>query len=281
VKVSAIVFLVAGMSFGDHWVQARATSALPASEPAQVVQTEPQPAPTPPEPTPPEPVAQPIEQPTAPEPVNAPVATNPAPAPAVKQSKTVAKRATQPAATTKSEPAPAPEPAPTDSPQEAPKADSTPPAAEASPAPAEQPAPAPQPAAVETASVQAEPGLESELLSLLNADRAAADLPPLALDTQLRTVARNHSQDMWVRDFFAHVNPDGLSPFQRIRAAGISYATAGENLAQAATVQAAHTALLDSPTHRDNILKPSFGRVGIGIVRAGAKGLLITQNFRD
>jgi uncharacterized protein YkwD len=125
------------------------------------------------------------------------------------------------------------------------------------------------------------PELEAQMLQLVNQERARAGLAPLAADPELREVARRHSADMFARGYFSHVTPEGRSPFDRMAAAGVTYRTAGENLALAPTLSLAHTGLMNSPGHRANILHPDFGRVGIGIVDGGLRGLMVTQNFRD
>ncbi len=125
------------------------------------------------------------------------------------------------------------------------------------------------------------PELEEEMLGLINEERAKVGLAPLAADPELTEVARQHSADMLTRGYFAHNTPEGTTPFDRISAAGIVYGTAGENLALAPTLSIAHTGLMNSPGHRANILRPEFGRVGIGILDAGMRGLMVTQNFRD
>ncbi|MGH2541384.1 MAG: CvpA family protein, partial [Ardenticatenaceae bacterium] len=125
------------------------------------------------------------------------------------------------------------------------------------------------------------PQLELEMLRMLNAERAAAGVPPLQMDPTLTEVARQHSRDMFERGYFSHATPEGFSPFDRMRAHGIHYLTAGENLAHASTLTIAHTGLMNSPGHRANILRPAYGRVGIGILDGGARGLMVTQNFRD
>jgi uncharacterized protein YkwD len=125
------------------------------------------------------------------------------------------------------------------------------------------------------------PDLETEMLKLVNKERAAAGLKPLAADPELTEVARQHSADMFARGYFAHVTPEGRDPFDRIRAANIRFVAAGENLALAPTLQIAHTGLMNSPGHRANILARDFGRVGIGILDGGIRGLMVTQNFRD
>ncbi|MBA2645480.1 MAG: CvpA family protein [Pyrinomonadaceae bacterium] len=131
------------------------------------------------------------------------------------------------------------------------------------------------------AESRARPELEAEMLELVNKERIAAGLRPLAADPELVEVARKHSADMWARGYFAHVTPDGRDPFERIREANVRFLTAGENLALAPTVRVAHTGLMNSPGHRANILHPQFGRVGIGIMDGRVRGLMVTQNFRD
>lgn len=125
------------------------------------------------------------------------------------------------------------------------------------------------------------PELEAEMLKLINTERASAGLPALAPDPELTPVARKHSSDMFARGYFAHVTPENHDPFDRIREANVSFRTAGENLALARTLKIAHTGLMNSPGHRANILHKDFGRVGIGIMDGGIRGLMITQNFRN
>jgi uncharacterized protein YkwD/uncharacterized membrane protein required for colicin V production len=125
------------------------------------------------------------------------------------------------------------------------------------------------------------PDLEAQMLEMVNRERAAAGLKPLAPDPALTEVARAHSADMLARGYFAHVTPEGLNPFDRMTKAGISFRIAGENLALAPTLQLAHTGLMNSPGHRANILRPEFGRVGIGILDGGFRGIMVSQEFRN
>ncbi len=125
------------------------------------------------------------------------------------------------------------------------------------------------------------PDLEAEMLVLVNRERVTAGLKPLEADAELLPVARAHSVDMFARGYFSHYTPEGLSPFDRINEAHLPFTIAGENLALAPTLQMAHTGLMNSPGHRANILRPQFGRVGIGIMDGGTRGLMITQNFRN
>jgi uncharacterized protein YkwD len=122
---------------------------------------------------------------------------------------------------------------------------------------------------------------EQAMLRLINQERLKAGLPPLEWDEEAARVARAHSIDMFKRGYFSHVNLDGLSPFDRMKEAGLTYTAAGENLAHAATVELAHAGLMRSSTHRANILEKDFRRVGIGVIDGGIYGKMFTQNFRD
>jgi hypothetical protein len=105
--------------------------------------------------------------------------------------------------------------------------------------------------------------------------------PPVALNARLNDSARQHSQDMIARNYFAHDTPEGLSPFDRMTNAGYVYTAAGENLAwrgttgtlnEAGTVEQQHVDLfVDSDIadrgHRVTMLNDAYREIGIGIVR--------------
>jgi uncharacterized protein YkwD len=131
------------------------------------------------------------------------------------------------------------------------------------------------------ASPEARPELEAQMLELVNRERVREGLAPLAADPEMREVARRHSTDMFRRGYFAHATPEGRNPFDRMHEAGVQFRTAGENLALAPTLTIAHRGLMNSPGHRANILQRQFGRVGIGVMDGGLRGLMVTQNFRD
>ena len=125
------------------------------------------------------------------------------------------------------------------------------------------------------------PDLEAQMLEMVNRERVSAGLNPLEADEELVPVARAHSVDMFARRYFSHYTPEGRSPFDRISQARVSFTIAGENLALAPTLTMAHNGLMNSPGHRANILRPQFGRLGIGIMDGGIRGLMVTQNFRN
>lgn len=122
---------------------------------------------------------------------------------------------------------------------------------------------------------------EQDIFRMTNEERAKNGLPALAWSDALAAVARAHSQDMVTRNFFSHINPDGLDPFDRMRRAGITYNAAGENIAGAATADIIMVNWMNSPGHRANILKTSFGKLGVGVASDPKYGLVATQNFTN
>jgi uncharacterized protein YkwD len=106
---------------------------------------------------------------------------------------------------------------------------------------------------------------EKEVLDLVNVERSKEGLQPLVWDDQLAAVARAHCVDMAQRRFFAHTNPDGLSPFDRMRNAGIAYRAAAENIAVGQSTPAGVVeSWMNSPGHKANILNGRYTHIGIG-----------------
>jgi uncharacterized protein YkwD len=184
---------------------------------------------------------------------------------------------------------PATVPAPASPPETAPVAPTVPvaPAAQAPSAPAVVPAAQPvvePPAPVAPAAPAAKPNfyvpevssgaatdMELRLFNLLNEQRAAEGLAPYVLDAGLTKVARTRSQQLIDQNYFAHTDPYGYSMYVELLAhfGFTSYAWAGENLAMnnyavSESPERATTSLMNSPTHRANIMATDFFRVGIG-----------------
>jgi uncharacterized protein YkwD len=120
---------------------------------------------------------------------------------------------------------------------------------------------------------------EQQAITLLNQDRAANGLPALKANSQLTTLARSYAQDMISRGYFSHYNPEGQSPFDRMKKAGISYTSAGENLAINTSVAGAETAFMNSSGHRANILNSGYTEVGIGVVHSSSGQVYVVQEF--
>lgn len=143
------------------------------------------------------------------------------------------------------------------------------------------PAPTTPPAPATGGDVFSAPmtALEQQMLGLVNQERTSRGLQPLQADAGLLKIARMKSADLIKNNYFAHNSPVYGSPFDMMKAAGISYKAAGENLAGDSSVQSAHSALMNSSGHRANILNPAYTWVGIGIVQGGPYGYMFSQEF--
>ena len=133
-----------------------------------------------------------------------------------------------------------------------------------------------QPSQPDSGAVLAE---EREVVTLVNQIRAQYGLSALALDESLCRYARVKSQDMQQNGYFSHESPTYGSPFDMMRAFGISYSYAGENIAMGyASAQAVVDAWMNSAGHRANILSANFTSIGVGYVSNGGYW---TQWFLD
>lgn len=154
------------------------------------------------------------------------------------------------------------------------------------PAPTPTPAPAPAPSVPETtpgnsveqgeqnASISA---IEQEVLNLTNRERQQAGLAPLAIDKNLMNSAREKSKDMSRNNYFSHTSPTYGSPFDQMKAFGVTYRSAAENIASGQrSAEEVVRAWMNSPGHRQNILTANFTHIGIGY---DANGHYWTQQF--
>ncbi|MBQ8133923.1 MAG: sporulation protein [Clostridia bacterium] len=118
---------------------------------------------------------------------------------------------------------------------------------------------------------------EQQVVELVNNYRAQYGLNPVTLNTELSKVARLKSQDMKDKGYFSHTSPTYGSPFDMMKQFGISYRTAGENIAMGQrTPEAVMEAWMNSEGHRANILNSSYTQIGVGYV---ADGNYWTQMF--
>lgn len=161
------------------------------------------------------------------------------------------------------------EPETTETPIEAPSAEPeiTAPPVETPPAPTETPE-------------NPDGAYEREVWEIVNRERAKNGLAALDWAEDLAAVARAHSRDMAENGYFSHTDLSGGSPFDRLRNAGISYRTAGENIAYGQrTPEAVMTAWMNSSGHRANILNAGFKELGVGAARAKNGTIYWTQCF--
>ena len=109
---------------------------------------------------------------------------------------------------------------------------------------------------------------EQQVVTLVNQERAKAGLKALQVDTTLSKSARAKSQDMHDKNYFDHQSPTYGSPFDQMKKFGISYKTAGENIAEGQTTPAeVMKAWMNSPGHKANILNSSYTHIGVGYVK--------------
>ena len=117
---------------------------------------------------------------------------------------------------------------------------------------------------------QAVRAYEQEVVRLVNAQRAQNGLKPLAENWELSRVARYKSADMAGKRYFSHESPTYGSPYQMMRSFGISFRSAGENIAYGQRTPAAVVgAWMNSSGHRANILNSSYTHIGVGYHEAG------------
>lgn len=109
----------------------------------------------------------------------------------------------------------------------------------------------------------------TSLLQETNTQRMQQGIGALALNNSLSNAAQDKADDMATRNYWAHVTPDGVQPWEFMSAAGYEYTEAGENLAYGfATSGDTVVGWMNSPAHRDNLLKSSYKEVGFGIANA-------------
>lgn len=163
-------------------------------------------------------------------------------------------------------------PAPQPAPQPAPKPNPVP-----TPTPEPNPVPTPDPKPTPTPGLTAE---EQQMIDLVNKERAKAGVAALKVDMRLVESARIKSQDMIDNNYFSHTSPS-LGQFHEIirKKTGSAYGYLGENLAGASAVSTAHSSLMNSSGHRQNILNPNYTHIGIGIKKGGPYGMMFTQHF--
>jgi cysteine-rich secretory family protein len=110
--------------------------------------------------------------------------------------------------------------------------------------------------------------------------RRSVGVPPLRRDPKLDDLAQAHVEAMLRTGRTAHDVGDGL-PLARAARAGLRARRLGENVARASSLERAHRALWDSPSHRRNLLDAGFEAVGIGVARASAHDIWVCELFAD
>lgn len=122
-----------------------------------------------------------------------------------------------------------------------------------------------------------------KLLQDTNNERAKQGLNPVVLNSTLSTAAQKKAADMFADNYWAHVSPDGTTPWDFINGEGYQYTYAGENLARDFNdSDAVVTAWMNSPSHRDNLLRAEYEDIGFAVVNGKLNGedtTLVVQMF--
>lgn len=112
---------------------------------------------------------------------------------------------------------------------------------------------------------------QAQVVRLVNQERTAVGLGSLASDSQLAAVAQKKAEDMAKNGYFSHTSPTYGSAFDMLKAAGISYRTAGENIAKGQKMaETVMNGWMNSSGHRANILSSGYTRIGVGYAVDGS-----------
>jgi uncharacterized protein YkwD len=123
--------------------------------------------------------------------------------------------------------------------------------------------------------------LEATVLYLINTIRVSNGLGALQANQMLTNIARSRCNDMIANSYFSHYTPDGQNIFNILQKNGVAYVNAGENLGKSSppshgTPDAFANAWMASPTHKANILRSVYSKIGIGVVDGGGKRVVTT-----
>ena len=122
---------------------------------------------------------------------------------------------------------------------------------------------------------------ENQVAAMINNVRVENGLNAIAADGSLNAVAEIRSQDLLNRNYFSHYTPEGTNVFDVMRSSGVSFRYSGENLAQSApasagTVEGFLNAWMNSPTHRDNILRAQYTKIGVSMAEIDSRRVVTT-----
>ncbi len=123
------------------------------------------------------------------------------------------------------------------------------------------------------------PNTAETVLKLINNERTKNGLAELKIYDLLDSTAKTKAKDMVTNNYFSHESPTYGSPFNMMKNAGITYKTAGENIAGNPSVEKAVISWLNSETHRENILSNAYNFVGIGVEESETYGYVIVVMF--
>ena len=107
--------------------------------------------------------------------------------------------------------------------------------------------------------------IRSDIFNLINNERLSRGHILLSCDPTLSNIAQAHAEDMYRRNYFSHVSPNGKTNNDRIKESGLPFTYVGENIAMGQNSgRAVVNTWMNSPPHRANILREEFTTMGIG-----------------
>lgn len=122
--------------------------------------------------------------------------------------------------------------------------------------------------------------LETEVIRLVNVERAKVGRSALSENKELTNLARLKSQDFINKNYFSHTSPTYGSPFDMMKKYGISYTSAAENIAAGQrTAAEVMNSWMNSTGHKANILNSTFNQIGVGVAKDNNGKLYWTQMF--
>lgn len=123
--------------------------------------------------------------------------------------------------------------------------------------------------------------MTSQVVTLVNKERASNGLQSLASDSQLAKLAQMKAEDMAKNGYFSHISPTYGSAFDMMKTYGVSYKTAGENIAKGQkTAQSVMNGWMNSSGHRANILKSDYTKIGVGYAKTSDGTTCWVQIFK-
>ena len=132
-----------------------------------------------------------------------------------------------------------------------------------------------------TGTVSSVNSMEKQVASLTNSERKAAGLGSLTLDSQLSMLARMKAEDMAKNGYFSHTSPTYGSAFDMMKQYGVSYRTAGENIAKGQkTAESVMNGWMNSSGHRANILSSAYTHIGVGYAKDSKGNTCWVQIFK-
>ena len=132
-----------------------------------------------------------------------------------------------------------------------------------------------------TGTVSTVNSMEKQVASLTNSERKAKGLSALTLDNQLSKLARLKAEDMAKKGYFSHTSPTYGSAFDMMNKYGVSYRTAGENIAKGQkTAESVMNGWMNSSGHRANILSSAYTNIGVGYAKDSRGNTYWVQIFK-